>query len=75
MSDFYEYYFFLSSHSNNDLSDNKRMLSEVSPGLLGHQQLLSDWWPLCTTTLSFTFDVMEVLEDPVLLILWKIVLY
>ena len=31
--------FFLSSLSNNDSSDNKRILSEASPGLLGNQRL------------------------------------
>ena len=57
---------FLSSPFNNDSSDNKRILSEVSPGLLGHQRLFTGWLPLDTTTLSSFFGVMKVL-DPLLL--------
>ena len=57
---------FLSSPFNNDSSDNKRILSEVSPGLLGHQRLFTGWKPLDTTTMSSFFDVMKVL-DPLLL--------
>ena len=37
MSHFYQQYFFLSCPFNNDSSDNKRILSEASPVLLGHQ--------------------------------------
>ena len=57
---------FLSSPFNNDSSDNKRILSEVSPGLLGHQQLFNGWLPLDTTTLSSFFDFIKVLH-PILL--------
>ena len=35
------YIFFLSSPLNNDLSAKKKILSEASPGLLGHQQLFT----------------------------------
>ena len=35
--------FFLSSSSNNDTLDIKRILPEASPGLMGHHRLLSDW--------------------------------
>ena len=35
--------FFLSSPFNNDSSDNEKILSEVSPGLLGQQLLFIGW--------------------------------
>ena len=57
---------FLSSPFNNDSSDNKRILSEVSPGLLGHQRPLTGWQPLDTTTLGSFLVVIKVLE-PLLL--------
>ena len=59
--------FFLSSPFNNDSSDNKRILTEASPGLLGHQQAFSGW--IDTTALSSVFDVMEVLDPPLLIFL------
>ena len=61
--------FFLSSPFNNDSSDNKRILTEASPGLLGHQQAFSGWYPIDTTPLSSVFDVMEVLDPPLLIFL------
>ena len=67
-------FFFLSSPFNNDSSNNKRILSEVSPGLLGHQQLFTSWYPLDNTTLSSFSDVMKVL-DPLLLNFVEIFLF
>ena len=51
--------FFLPSPFNNDSSDNKRILSEVIPGLLGHQRLFTGWKPLDTTTMSSFFRCHE----------------
>ena len=59
-------FFFLSSPFNDDSSDNERILSEVSPVLLGQQRLFTGWQPIDTTTLSSFFDVMKVF-DPLLL--------
>ena len=68
MSHFYGLYiFFLSSPLNNDSSANKKILSEASPGLLGHQQLFTGQYPLDTTTLSSFFDVMKVLDSLLLI--------
>ena len=63
MNHFYEQYFFSVFSFNNDSSDNKRILSEVNPGFLGHQRLFTGWQPLDTTTLSSFFDVMEILDQ------------
>ena len=57
------FFTFLSSPFNNDLSDNKRILSEASAGLLEYQRLFTGWQPLDTTTLSSFFDVMEILDQ------------